>query len=337
MTEINDIKMEFDKTVKTLYDFCDYSAVRYKILFSLFGYPYNHPALEEIRPDYMSSDIVKQLYSEQGIHGNWGKFRSKDYSAKTVFPTTSVAINRCLYIGLTLSDGDILLNAMNFLEDFYYGKSEEKYHNSNERDIPWQRADVCELIESIQPYSNICDDCFNDWLYIAESAFYKGEYSYEREARAQHEVFGTREDRLVPLRNSLLLKRREELTSGLEEAMLRHYGAHVFENGHFWNNCPKNLPDIFKNNKMRRWMFSFNYINMFRNSSVFLKDSVEWLFEQKDKSGLWDWGTQTKDPWGYFGYFSLNKNYTHNRIVDCNIEILSFIKKYIDNNSEIDN
>lgn len=161
-----------------------------------------------------------------------------------------------------------------------------------------------------------------------------GEYSYERECKAQPEVFLTREARLVPLQFELLLKRRENISQALENAMLRHYGEHAYFNGHFWSNCPARLPDSFENKQMRRWMQPFNYINNFKGSSFFLSKSVEWLLENRNADNLWDWGTQIKDPWGYFGSFSTNRNYKHNRVVDCTMEILCFLSKYIDNNEE---
>ena len=66
---------------------------------------------------------------------------------------------------------------------------------------------------------------------------------------------------------------------------------------------------------------------------MYLENAVEWILENAREDGLWDWGPQIKDPWGYFGYFSCNRHYSHNRVVDCTIEVLSFLKQYIENNS----
>ena len=115
--------------------------------------------------------------------------------------------------------------------------------------------------------------------------------------------------------------------------MLHHYGEHAYHHGHFWSDCPAKLPESFMYKQTRRWMYSFNYINDFKGSSYYLSEAVDWLLENRKTDGLWDWGTQTKDPWGYFGYFSTNNNYKHNRVVDCSMEILCFLKKYIENNT----
>jgi hypothetical protein len=325
---------EFKKSTKALYNFCEYPAVRYKILFHLLDTPYADSALTELREAFLKSDIVEELYREQDRFGGWGKLQSKDYSAKDKFPTSMTAINRCLYIGLTIEDRDILLRAYEYLEDFLTGKSREKIRNTNEREIPWKTASICNTIEAIKPYNELCDRTYDEWLYIASRAYESGEYSYERERAAQHEVFWTKEDRLVPMQFGLLLKRRERVSPELERCMLQHHGEHAFHHGHFWDNSPAKLPDNFKYEKTRRWFYSFNYINQFRGSSVYLADSVNWLMENRNADGLWDWGPQVKDPWGYFGYFSTNRYYARNRIADCTMEVLSFLKKYIDNNPE---
>ena len=330
------IKDEFESSAKKLYDFCDYPAVKYKVLFQLLDKPYDCEELSLLRKDFLYSDIVEELYREQKRNGGWGhRLQSKDYTVKDKFPTSITGINRCLYIGLTIEDREVLQFAYYYLEDFLRGTNPEKLHDKNERDIPWQTATICNAIEAIKPYNELCDRTYGEWLYIAERAFSDGDYSYERERDAQHEVFWTKEDRLVPLQFELLLKRRENIPQTLENAMLYHFGEHAFNHGHFWSDCPAKLPDSFVFNKTRRWMHSFNYINNFKGSSYYLSKSVEWLLENRNKDGLWDWGTQVKDPWGYFGYFSTNRNLGHNRIVDCSMEILSFLKKYIENNKEL--
>ena len=327
---------EFIKHATALYDFCEYPAVRYKILFSLLDIPYEDEQLTALRKEFLKSDIVEEMYQLQDENGGWGKLRSKDYSVKAKIPTSHTGIERCLYIGLTIEDRDILFMANEYLLSLLDGTSSEKLFEKNERALPWQRAEICSLIESIKPDSRECDQVFHQWNYIAGRAYETGEYSYEADRAAQHEVFLTRENRLVPMQSELLLKRRSKLQPGVEDAMLRHLGGHASLHGHFWDKTPYNLPADFKNNKMRRWFHTFNYINRFRGSSLYLKDAVTWLQEQVDGDGLWDWGPQVKDPWGYFGYFSCNRHYQHNRVVDCTMEILSFMKQYIENNCSED-
>lgn len=308
------------------------ASVHYKILFHLLNRPYNDDELTRLRPAFLSSDIVEELYQEQDIYGGWGNLISKDYSVKKKFPTSITAIERCLYIGLTIEDRDILLLAYEYLEEFLKGTAHEKFCRTNERVIPWNTAIVCNMIEAVKPYNPLCNRTYSEWHYIAERTFESGEYSYERERAAQHEVFGTRKKRLVPMQTGLLLKRRDQISPKLEEAMLRYYGEYACINGFFWSETPRKLPESFVYNKTRRYFSTFNYINRFRGSAMFLADSVNWIMENQNTDGLWDWGSQIKDPWGYFNYFSTSRNYKYNRIVDCTMEVLDFLKTYLDRN-----
>ena len=117
--------------------------------------------------------------------------------------------------------------------------------------------------------------------------------------------------------------------------MLRHLGGHAAECGHFWDKTPSVLPEQFRSDKTRRWMATFCYINQFRGSALYLADAAAWLAEQANADGLWDWGPQVKDPWGYFGYFSCTRSYAKNRIVDCSMEILSFLAAYLEQNEPV--
>ena len=99
---------------------------------------------------------------------------------------------------------------------------------------------------------------------------------------------------MVPMQFGLLLKRRAELPAGLEEAMLHHHGENAYHNGYFWLMTPKSLPDSFVYSKTRRWFHTFNYINQFRGSAVYLAESVNWLMENQNPDGLWDWGPRSR-------------------------------------------
>lgn len=90
-------KESFNKLALDFYHWCNYPAVKYKILFQLLDTPYCDHKLTALRKQFIESDIVNQLYDTQSPEGNWGPLRSKDYSCKSVFPTTLVALDRCLY------------------------------------------------------------------------------------------------------------------------------------------------------------------------------------------------------------------------------------------------
>ena len=321
------LQMEFEKSAERLYEFCAYPAVRRRLL-----QLQKREVPEDLQDDFIKSDVFRELYDAQDAEGGWGRLKDKDYAAKDVFPTSLVALERCRYIGVTMDDRDVLIRAQEYLETFLHGTSRERFRPTNERVIPWNRAIFCIALEAIEHGNPLCDRTYGEWLFIASRAFEDGEYSYDREAAAQHEIFATREERLVPMKFSLLLKRRENISAALEAAMLRHYGGYANDHGHFWAECPAHLPADFVGKKTRRWFHSFHYINQFNGSALYLADAIDWLLENRRDDGIWDWGSQTKDPWGYFGYFSCTRNHAHNRVVDCSVEVLSFLSAYLERN-----
>jgi hypothetical protein len=323
----------FQKVATNFYHWCEYPAVKYKILYHFFDLPYEDNRLSDMRVDFLNSDIITQLYDSQLPDGSWGSLRSKDYSCKSIFPTTQVAIDRCLYIGLNLEDKDILFLALDYLEEFLLGISKTSLYNKNERAIPWQMSDIAYYAERIKPNNPLCDKLWNEWNYIASRAFSSGEYSHDLDKKAQHEIFLTSEDILIPIPIGLLLTRSNHISSNIQEAMLNYYGRNAYLQGYFWDKSLERLPENFISNKTRRWFHTIKYINQFNNTQNYLSNTMEWLLSNQSSDGFWDYGSQTNDPWGYFGYFSTNPKYKYNRIVDCTMEVLSVFKTYLDHNA----
>ena len=323
----------FTQTAEDFLNWCIYPAAKYKILFHFLDVPYDDDRLTALRQEFLYSDLVTELYETQSIHGNWGSLNSKDYSAKDLFPTTMVALNRCLYLGLTLDDREILLMTLEYLEDYLTGKNPNSAYGRNERAMPWQTADIAAAIESIKPYHPLCDDVWNQWHYIASCAFSSGEYSYDDEAKIQHELLYTHEKRLVPMPIGLILKRKDKMFPGLEAAMRDHYSQWVYDHGHFWDKNLHSFPETFQYKQTRRWFFPIDYINQFSDNEKYLGGAIDWLLQSRTADGFWDWGLQTKDPWGYFRYLSTTRQYAYNRILNCTAEVLTVFKQYIDNNN----
>ena len=337
----------FTKYARNFYDWCEYPAVKYKILLDFLDIDYNDESLFEARENFLKSDIVLELRDTQDYNGTWGKLFSvvdKKPEIKTKFTrTTMSALNRCVYIGLRIEDNsDILTLSLEHLEDILKDKTYsllKKYSSgNNERLIPWNLSLVAAMAELISSgkYNSLCDDLYDQWIYIAVSAFEDGEYSHERDKKAQHELFGTREDRLVPMPFDLLLSRSRNISESLENAMRDYYAKNVYYNGYFWwvpiDKILENPPE-WVNKYSNRIFTTIDYINKFKNTEKYLKDTIEWLESNKNQDDLWDFGPQVGfDPIGDQRYFSTNKNYKYNRIVNCTIEVLNAFKKYLDNN-----
>ena len=66
-------KSGFEKHAMALYEFCEYPAVRYNILYTLLDVPYEDAWLTELRKEFLKSDIVEELYQCQDTNGGRGR------------------------------------------------------------------------------------------------------------------------------------------------------------------------------------------------------------------------------------------------------------------------
>jgi len=329
----------FIKYAQNFCGWCEYPTVKYKALLDFLDVDYNDKSLVELRKEFLKSDIVLELRDTQEYNGTWGKLASMK---KTKF-IPDHGLSRCIYIGLRIEDNsDILTLALEHLEDILKDKSyhlAKKYGwGKNERAVPSSLCAAAAMAEAISPnhYNSLCDDLFNQWNYIAICAFEDGEYSHDRDKKVQHELFGTREDRLVPMPLSLLLNRSREISESLENSMRDHYGKGAYHHGYFWAvplDKIKENPPAWVDQYSQRYFPTIDYINQFRNNRKYLDDTVDWLESNRNQDNLWDFGPQVSfDPVGCNRYFSTNKNHKYNRIVNCTIQVLSVFKKYLDNN-----
>jgi hypothetical protein len=93
------------------------------------------------------------------------------------------------------------------------------------------------------------------------------------------------------------------------------------------------LPNSFRNSKTSRHMNTMESMVCFRNASVYLQPAVEWLLAGRDEDGLWDYGPQAADPFGYTRKLAApDWRKPVNRKLDCTMEVLVLLKEYIRNN-----
>lgn len=333
---------KFKSYAENFLNWCEYPAVKYKVALDFLDMPYDE--LADLRREFLKSDIVAELRDTQDYHGKWGDNLNdpsdKNPEIKTKFSQCTMnALRRSLYIGLRLEDdSDILTLGLEYLEEILRDKTYRllrKYiRGSNEREIPWQSSSVASMVEAISPNNELCDDIFNQWNYIAICAFEDGEYSHERDKKAQHELFGTREDRLVPLEVAFGLLLKRDIDPELEKDMLEHYGKGAYHHGYFWDFALDKISGTpFTDKFTQRYFPTIDYINQFKHTRKYLDDTIDWLENSRNQDNLWDYGSQVSfDPWGSWRYFSVNKNYKYNRLVNCTMEVLHVFKKYLDNN-----
>jgi hypothetical protein len=308
--------------------------VRYKLLKDVVGVSADKPEMKILKEEVLKSPLVLELEEEQQYDGGWGRLHSIDYSVKKKFPTTFMAVERALYIGLDRSD-NILFNAFEHIREVFQGKAQVSDRGEvNERWPALNQFRIATVLESIEPYSELADQVWHTWLYIVQRVFRDGDCNDEYNRKAQREVFGITGKRLVPLPFGFLLLRRGNIPDNLQQMMLDYCWERHLTNGYFWSEAKLHqLPESFCHNKTRRWLNSLEYFTRFKGNSRYLQGPVKWMMSGRNEEGMWDFGPQIKDPFGYYRYLSAEGwKKRSNRMMDCTVEILVILKKYLDSN-----
>lgn len=307
--------------------------VRYKLLKDIAGYSAEKPEMKALKEEVLKSPLVAELDEEQQYDGSWGRLYSIDYSVKKKFPTTFIAVDRALYIGLDKSD-NILFNAFEHIREVFQHKARVPDRGEvNERWPALIQYQIAAVLEKIEPYNEYADQVWHTWLYIVQRVFREGAYNYEYDRKAQREVFGITGERLVPLPFEFLLLRRKDIPNRLHQPMLDYCWERHLKNGYFWPEAKLHQLPAFYHQKTRRWLNSFEFFTSFSGNARYLQGTAEWIMNGRNENGMWDFGPQMKDPFGYFRYLSTEGwKKRQNRVIDCTVEILVLLKKYLDSN-----
>jgi hypothetical protein len=328
MSDLHDVI----NTGKLLLDRQTNPVIRHKILKDILKTEKNDQELKVLKAAVIDSPLVKELEDEQLYDGSWGRFHWKDYSVRNKFPTTCIAIDRALYLGLEKQDM-ILDNALAHVEEVIQGKVRlPDPYEVNERWPALHKNRIAYCLEKLDPYNQYVDSVWHTWLYIVSRVFQDGNYSYEMDKKAQYEVFGITGSRLVPIPFELLLLRNDSIPPMLEQAMLDYCWERHCTQGYLWPEAKLNqLPETFKCNKTRRWLNTMEFFVRFRECEKYVQPVVEWVWNSKIREGFWDFGPQMKDPWGYFRYLSEDGwKKAENRLYDCSMEMLLILRTFCD-------
>lgn len=312
------------------------SVIRYKLLKDIVGLPQGNLELKEVKEEVLKNPLVLELEQEQQYDGSWGRFNAIDYSVKKRFPTTCIAVERALYIGLDKTD-NILFNAFEHIREVFLSKAKVPDRAEvNERWPALNQSRIAYVLECIEPYTEYTDQVWHTWMYIVQRVFSDGIYNDEYDRKVQREVFGITGKRLIPLPFEFLLLRRDDITEKLQKLMLDYCWKRHLKNGYFWPEAKLHqLPESFCHNKTRRWLKTLEFFTAFKGNSRYLQGPIDWVMSGRNENGMWDFGPQIKDPFGYYRYFSTEGwKIRQNRITDCTIEILAIIKKYINSNKD---
>jgi hypothetical protein len=288
--------------------------------------------LQKAKEHLKNSINIQALANEQREDGGWGPFHSRGTKLKQKIPSTEVGVERALSLGLD-SSHLVLKKAAKYILNIMEGTiAFPDYHEKNDRWETGMRLFLASTLSLIQPVHPILEKDRELWHIIAQRTFQSGKYDAEHEIRAHTELTGaTVKDSYLVLNNryqlNLLGSIPGLLSKELETALLQWLWERPDGIGYL--EIPLNRKPPRKPGQFDRWLASLELMaRSFPSWVSFAQESIEWLWEQQNDQGFWDFGKRPSsisnlplsDSWR-------NKKY---RIFDWTTRVLILLRKYSD-------
>ncbi|NIV29306.1 MAG: hypothetical protein GWN58_07305 [Anaerolineae bacterium] len=307
--------------------------VRYRLLRDVLRRPDDDPELKRARGRLDLSRCVQELEGEQREDGGWGPFHSRSTRLKQRIPSTEVGVERALALGLDRSH-PVLQKAVAYIIDIM--ESRREFPDRHERNDRWEigmRLFLASTLSLIEPEHEILNEDRELWVEITRRTFRSGEYSEEDEVAAHAELTGaTVKDSYLVLNNryslSVLGSARGLLSPELEGALLDWLWNR--EDGIGYLCIPlSGEPPCEKAGHFDRWLTSLEMLGrLFPGWVDCAWEAVEWIWEQRDAEGTWDFGPRPSSG----SYLPLSDSWRRrqDRRFDWTARVLVLLRRFCD-------
>ncbi len=310
--------------------------VRYRLLRDVLRLSADAPDLQEARANLEHSQCIHALAAEQWADGGWGAFHSRSTFSKQKIPSTEVGVERAVALGLDPFH-PILSKASAYILDVMQGRRAfPDYHEKNDRWQTGMRLFLASTLSLICPEHPILNADRTLWIEIARRAFRSGRYSAEDEIDAHAELTGaTVKDTYLVLRSryqlNILGSLRRSLPTELEVALLRWLWEKPDGIGYL--TVPLSGAPPRKTGPFDRWLASLELLaRLFPVWVQFARPSIEWLWEQRNAQGYWDFGPRPSS----IACLPLSDNWRarRDRQFDWTTRVLILLRRFCDDISE---
>ena len=267
---------------------------------------------------------MRQLEESQLADGSWGRFHSQDTKKKTVFRTTEEAIDKAFALGLEPTDR-ILRRVSGYIQDVLHGDCQ--ITDRKEKSESWPllvNYILAGRLAQIDPANKMLDPF---WVYLAEvtkQAFASGNYRLEDEANAYLRLSGVHvPGGFLESQHALWILSSRRLPYQLDRALVSWIWHKP--DGIRYLRTPLQEPS---SRHIGYWLRSMNLLSRFGSWREISVDTLNQLWEQRDKQGLWDFGSKITRSID----FPLSETWRQSskRKQDYSTCILALLRKYFD-------
>jgi len=320
--------------------------VKLRLLRDVLRRPLDSTEVIQAKTNLSKSRWVHELESEQWSDGSWGRFHTMDTNKKQKIATTENGVSRALALGLDASH-PILRKAAAYITCILEGTSKWR----DRQEVSWGQSWVdsgvrlisAATLAQIQPDLPILDGVWDLWHTIIRRAFPSGKYNREQEIQAQLDLLGIRIiskyareqiKRGRALRAfskyhiALLSSRADRLPHQLEKAYVTMIWN--LDNGISYLEVPLTISParLLSRHPSRfdAWLSSIELLTPFASWRELARDSIGWLWEQRNEKGFWDFGPRKS----LSTYFPMSESWRKKkaREFDWTTRILTLLRKY---------
>ena len=284
-------------------------ALRVHLLRDLLDVPPDDPRVTEAAEALEESRWIRQLAADQHEDGGWGAVHTATYPRTQSIPTTEVAIDRAVALGLPRSH-PILERAAGYLRDVLDGRS--RFPEGDPEAHVWRIAHAIitgAKLAQIAPDDPRVRTLRNVWAKVFARAFRSGSHDLAAEREAHHKLLGVPIEarswlmygeyhdghHLCKYRTALIASlpnevgaRPNELNPDAERVLLRTACEAEYSLTYF--HTPLSKPPKPHPSKVNAWLASWELLAGFRFWCEVAEDAMAWLCSRRGRDGYWDFG-----------------------------------------------
>jgi hypothetical protein len=181
MYDINEIKALGHKLLEMNPD----PVPRFRILKDILSISPDYPDYIEAKKGMLDSKAYDIVASSQDPDGLWGQFHTQNTKIKTVFPTTEVALRRCLAIGLSKED-EVLGKLLDWIvacnnDEVKFPDRDEVTNSWMDIGVRWSTFGSIALIDPMHPS---LDRAWEKWAHLVNGTFSSGQFNQDDHTKA---------------------------------------------------------------------------------------------------------------------------------------------------------
>jgi len=271
-----------------------------------------------------------QILEARHEDGMWGNFHALSSPVKGRPITTEQAIRRLHRLGYTMED-EVIKTVMERMVLCITGQ--QKIDNYSEKTHDWNLFEKLMLsawIRIFEPQNPYALEAARGWAVIVEEAFSSGTYCREDDIVAFTKQQGRKprsgfETGFGMFYHAALLP--GVLTPTTERMFLDYYLSKPDGMYYIYDRPLNQVPEVFASKDASCYLAAMEVLAGYETAKEKLSFVVEWLNDNKDENGQWDFGPKANDG----VYFPLSDSWrkAEDRKRDCTERVYMFLSRLL--------